>query len=113
MEDLIKTHAVKTFAVAIGSGDNPKTIVAAVSGKKICVLSYIMSSATNGTYKWQSKPAGDAVDISGLIYLQAAGTTVHTAPHAPRGWFVTAVGAALQIANSGIAGSVTGTYVEM
>lgn len=52
---------------ASASGAN--IIVAATAGKQIVVLSYLLLVDGPATVKWQSKPAGSAVDLSGAMPL--------------------------------------------
>lgn len=81
---------VKTAFFAAVSGDN--TVVAAVTGKRIRVFGYTLSS--NGTVNAQWK-SGASTNISSLKYM-LAGTQVQ-APTCPDGsyWFHTARGDAL------------------
>lgn len=83
---------------ATSSGAN--TIVAGVTGKSIRVMSYVLSAAGAVVVKWQSKPSGSAVELSGpgLSLAQNGG---FTAPHNPDGWIKTVAGSALQLDLSG------------
>ena len=90
---------------ASSSGDNP--IVTAVTGKKIRVLSYVLSSSGSVNAKWRS----GTTDISGLIYTAA---TTNASSTAPLGLFETAAGQALNL-NLSAAVPMGGhlTYVEV
>lgn len=94
---------------AATSGDN--TIVAAVTGKKIRVLSYfLILTGTTISLRWESGAGGTA--LTGQMTLAQAGGMV--LPHNPLGWFETASGELLNLELSG-AQSVDGglTYVEV
>lgn len=98
------TDLTPKFAVisASASGDTP--IVAAVTGKKIRVLSYMVSKSDAVNMKFRS----GTTDITGLLYNGAAPS------FSPVGHFETAAGAALNINLSG-AVAVGGhlVYVEV
>jgi hypothetical protein len=102
---------VRDFTItATATGANE--IIAAVAGKVIRVLSYTMSVTNSAVVgKWQSKPAGSAVELSGLGIALAFGKEV-TAPHNPCGWFETVAGSALHL-NLGGSPDVhgCGTYI--
>lgn len=89
---------------AASSGDN--AIVAAVTGAKIRVLSYVLSAAGTVNAKWRSA----TTDKSGLLYM-VANTVVPAG--SPAGLFETAAGEALNLNLSGaiaVGGHIT--YVE-
>jgi hypothetical protein len=93
---------------AATSGNN--TLVAAVTGKKIRVLSLFLVSAGATTVTFQSGAGGTG--LTGAI-TTAAGTGF-VLPHNPEGWFETAEGALLNAALSAaiqVSGSLT--YVEV
>lgn len=96
-------------AVIAASSSGANAIVAAVTGKKIRVLGYIISGVTAVNAKWQS----GSTDIGGLIYIGATGGAV--APIAPMYmWFETVAGEALNLNLSGavaVGGGVV--YVEV
>ena len=86
------------------------SLVAAVSAKRIRVLSYVLSNANTGVNaKFQSAAGG--TDITGLHYLSTS--SVASVPFSPVGWFQTAAGQALYLSLSATA-SVGGelVYVE-
>lgn len=89
---------------AATSGDN--TIVAAVTGKKIRVLSYVLVSAGTVTARFESGAGGTA--LTGQMTM--AVNTNHVAPFSPVGHFQTAEGALLNLELSG-AVSVDGYLV--
>jgi hypothetical protein len=77
------------------SGDN--TIVAAVAGKKIRVLSYVLASAGTVTARWESGAGGTA--LSGQ--MTTAVNSVIEASFNPYGHFETAADALLNLELSG------------
>ena len=91
-----------------GSGDN--TLVAAVVGKKIRVLSVLLVSAGSVNVRFESGASGTA--LSGQMNLVA--NTGFVLPYNPVGWCETAVGALLNLELSA-AVSVDGllTYIEV
>ncbi len=91
-----------------GSGDN--TIVAAVTGKKIRVVSAFLIAAGAVTVRFESGAGGAA--LTGQMTIAANGGLV--LPFNPNGWFETAESALLNLELGG-AVSVDGalTYVEL
>jgi hypothetical protein len=87
----------KTVAIsATSDGDNE--IVAAVSGKRIYVLGYVLNVNAAGTVQWKS---GASTALSGAMELVDGGGI--SAPMvAPQGgwWFRTAAGEALVLATA-------------
>lgn len=95
----IRRGAEIKFAViaAASSGDN--TVVAAVTGKRIHVLSYVIVAAAAVSVKWKS---GASVDESGVMALAANGGVVVPAIAPGQGeWLVTDPGQALVLNLSG------------
>lgn len=91
---------------AAASGDNQ--VIAAVSGKKIRVLSmfFVAGGAVNA--KFQSDSGGGSADLTGAIPLAANGGA--TLPFNPHGWIQTEVGKKLNLNLSAavqISGSIT------
>ena len=80
---------------AASSGDN--TLVAAVPGKKIRVLSLWLVSAGTVTTRFESGAGGTA--LSGQATL--AVNNIYVLPYNPGGWFETAVGSLLNLELSG------------
>lgn len=95
------------FATVAASASGDNIIVAAVTGKKIKVIGYLLSASAIVNAKWRSA----TTDISGLLYMDAKGGAV--APEAKKGWFTTASGVALNL-NLSAAVAVGGhvAYVE-
>lgn len=94
---------------AASSGDN--TLVAAVTGKKIRVLSaFFTMTGTAVTIRFESAAGGTA--LTGQM-TPSQGQTI-TLPHNPHGWFQTLSGELLNLELGG-AQSVDGalTYVEV
>lgn len=104
------TALTPKFAIidAATSGDN--TLVAAVTSKKIRVLSLVMVASGAVNVRFESGASGTA--LSGQMNLAANGG--FTLPFNPLGWFETASGTLLNLELSG-ATSVDGmlTYVEV
>ena len=105
------TVQVPKFATIVASSSGATTIVAAVTGKRIRVLSLRLTAAAAVNAKWQSHTA--PTDITGLNYYAAAGGG-EVLPFNPVGWFQTIAGDALDI-NLSNAIAVGGhlTYVEV
>ena len=91
-----------------GSGDN--TLVAAVAGKKIRVLSYVFVVTGAVNVRFESGAGGTA--LTGVMNFDAAGKGI-SASYSPKGHFQTAAAALLNLELSG-AVSVDGhlTYIE-
>jgi hypothetical protein len=110
MVDFDTPLLVKYAAIdAASSGDN--TAVAAVTGKKIRVLSaFFTMTGTAVTIRFESGAGGTA--LTGQM-TPAQGQTI-TLPYNPHGWFETAAGSLLNLELGG-AQSVDGslTYVEV
>lgn len=96
-----RSHRVK-FAEIDSAGNETFDVVTAVAGKRIRVLSYVLSVAGAQIVKFQSKVAAEAlVELSGTgIHTIAAVNNTIVAPHNPAGWFETDVGGDLQILSS-------------
>lgn len=99
-------------AVIDGATSGNNTVVAAVSGKKIRVMScYLVNGHTSTqTIRFESGAGGTA--LSGQIILAANGGFV--LPYNPEGWFETADGALLNLELAG-ATTVDGglNYIEV
>lgn len=91
------------------SGDNE--LVAAVSGKKIRVLSVFAVAANTVTVRFESGAGGTALTGQMVLTNPSDGFVL---PFNPGGWFETAAGAALNLELSG-AVSVDGclSYIEV
>ena len=95
-----RTHLVK-FAEIDSDGNETFDVVAAVTGKRIRVLSYVLSVAAAQIVKFQSKGSGAAVELSGTgIHAIAAVNNTFAAAHNPAGWFETVAGEKLQMVSS-------------
>lgn len=92
---------------AASSGDN--TLIAAVAGTKMRVLSLVLSASGAVNARFQSAAAGDY--LTGLFYMTTNSMIV--LPHNPHGWFETDKGELLNLELSG-AVAVGGclTYIE-
>lgn len=86
------------------SGNN--TLVAAVTGKKIRVLAFLLVAAGAVSARFESDADGTA--LTGVMSLAA--NAVVEASHNPAGWFETAAGELLNLELSG-AVSVDGVLV--
>lgn len=104
------TSLTPRFAAIAASASGDNTIVAAVTGKKIRVLSYDYTAAAAVNVKWKS---GASNDKSGLTYLPAAGWG-KAKQFNPVGHVETNVGEAL-VLNLSAAQAVGGelTYIEV
>ena len=105
----MSVSATKYAATAVAaSGDN--TLVAAVSGKKIRVLSLVLLSTAKQTVAFESGASGTA--LTGDMEIDA--NTPLVLPFNPEGWFETAAAALLNLELPG-ADAVTGclSYVEV
>ncbi len=102
------------FAEISGPGNTTFDVVTAVTGKRILVLSYVLSSVGVQALQFQSKGSGAAVELSGngIQSIAAVNNTV-AAPHNSAGWFQTVAGEKLQIKSSA-SGAIGGhlSYVE-
>lgn len=107
--NVVNDRAVKSAAVELTASGN---LVAAVSGKAIVVVGYLLTLDADASVQFQSKPGtGDATDLSGPLDLGAA-VVLGAAPNA-HGWFKTKVGEALYLVVTGsvnVGGHVA--YVE-
>jgi threonine synthase len=102
------TAITPKFVAIAASASGVNVLLAAVAGKKIRVLSYVLVATTAVTAKFQN----GATDISGAMPLGATGVLV--APMNILGHFETAVNAALNL-TLGSAVAVAGhlTYIEV
>lgn len=103
------TSLTPKFAVISESSSGNNEVVAAVSGKKIRVLQWIVSASAAVNFKWRTA----STDITGLFYASAAGAGAGGA-FCPVGHFETADDEALNLNLSGavaVGGSVV--YVEI
>lgn len=103
-----KVVDVKFASIATAAVDT--TVVAAVTGKKIRVLScFLVSDTASTTARFESGTGGTA--ISGLMLLGLSQVLV--LPHNEAGWFETAAAALLNLecATGGVDGGLT--YVEV
>jgi len=109
---LYAIHAPKPFVISHDGSPEPQAQVAAVSGSKIVVLSFTVTetAGATGLFKWQSKPTGTAVDLTGDMGIGAYGCVQDRDNEA--GLFETARGAALHL-NTDISLAGFGMYVTM
>jgi hypothetical protein len=82
---------VKNAVVESAAGDI--SVVAAVTGKRIKVLGYVLTANTTGTLRFESAAGGTA--LTGI--MDAIVGVPHVAPFNPAGWFMTAAGEALSL----------------
>ena len=104
------TSLTPKFATITASSSGASTLVAAVTSKKIRVISYVVVASAAVNIKFQSHVT--PTDKTGLLYLAANGGV--SGAYAPTGHFETIAGEALDINLSG-AVAVGGhlTYVEV
>jgi hypothetical protein len=101
---ILATAATKRAKVNVAAGQTASELVAAVTGKSICVLAVIMvTGATATTAVFNSASTA----VSCLFANAANGGAV--LPFNPAGWFATAVGEALTVTTG--AGATTGFQI--
>lgn len=111
--DLVSYREIKDAQLS-SDGNATFDVVVAVTGKKLRVVSGVISAKALMTLQFQSK-VGDATatDLTGKgIHFPAAATV--TLPYNEAGWFETAIGGKLQVV-SDAAGEVGGVinYIEI
>ena len=105
-------HDVRSAVIA-SSGNEAITALAAVAGKRIKVMSYVISVTGAQNVKWQSKVgSATAADLSGGLVALASTAPLFVAPHNPNGYFTTASGGALLLLSSA-AGAVGGHFTYL
>jgi hypothetical protein len=105
-----KTGSQAVVKYAVISTSATASVVAAVAGKKIRVLGYVLSAAGTVNVKWQSHVT--PTNLSGLLYM-VANTAISSTP-SPLGLFETVAGEALDLnlsASVAVGGHVT--YIEV
>lgn len=107
-------YLAEKFAIAnVAAGTTDGAVVAAVSGKKIRVLSYSLSALAAGatTATFTSKPGGAGSAVSPVISLGANG---FAAESSDSGLFETVAGQGLSLTTAAGAGvGVRVTYIEV
>lgn len=101
---LLSQAPVKRASISVNASGQT-AIVAAVSGKKIRVLSAMLTAVTNVVYRFQSASS----DLTGPFTLAILDTS--DIPPMPAGAFETNVGEALNLTASTTAASVVGGYL--
>ena len=103
------TQITPKFAAIAASSSGDNTLVAAVTGKKIRAIKYVLVAAGTVSVKFKS---GAGTDLTGA--MPAAANSVIPGDYCPVGQFESAAGSALVLNLSG-AVAVTGhlTYVEV
>ena len=86
-------HQVKYAVITATTTSGDNTIVAAVTGKKLRVLNYVVASSGNSTITWESN---NSTALSGVINTQAMDQLV--AGYTPDGHFETISGEPLTAA---------------
>jgi len=103
-------YGAKTISITGVNEAGVVTLVAAVSNARIWVLGYVVNAATAVTLKFQSKPAGTAVELTGDTGLSLGTNGTIASGYSPNGWFCTAVSSALQLtlgSTSAVSGHLT------
>lgn len=98
------------FAALTASNSGVTTLIPAVAGKKLFIIS--MSMISNGTVNVKFQSHILPTDLTGLYYLVA--NTGFVLPFNPNGWFQTIAGEAFDInlsAAIAVGGSIT--YIEV
>ena len=107
------TQLTPKFGIINVSATGDAEIKAGITGKKIRVLSYVVTGDKAGTFRWES-PAG--TPISGLMVLGAVanGSTTVSSGYNPHGHFETTSGGALSV-EMAVSDDLHGhyTYVEV
>lgn len=101
-------HDVKYAVIAATTTSGDNTIVAAVSGKKIRVLNYVVLSSGNSTITWESN---NTTALSGAMNTQAMDQLV--SGYSSDGHFETVAGEALTAAIGGNAYQGHLSYIEV
>lgn len=113
LQDGTKTLRIKYTKADVAASQTDSSIIAAVSGKKLRVISMVAVCGANATdLTFNTKPSGSGTAITGVFQNAANGGEV--LPFNQSGWFETNAGEGLT-ATTG-AGSTTGitmTYVEV
>lgn len=104
----ISNAQVKFAAISGGAGDT--TVVAAVAGKKIRVLSYYIRQSAAGTLRWESATGGTA--LTGVMVTTTA-DLVASAEFNPFGHFETVAGQLLNLEQGTAAGMGHLCYQEI
>jgi hypothetical protein len=91
------TALTPLFSTIVASASGVTNIIAAVSSKRIRVLSFRITASAAVNVKWQSHLLSPPVvtDVTGLAYYAANGG--ENAAHNPVGWFQTGVGEQLDL----------------
>lgn len=84
------------FAIINVTSAGDATIVASVTGKKILVLSYVVTGDVAGTFRWES-PAGTPISGLMLMTVSTVGNGYVEASFSPVGHFEGASGSALTV----------------
>lgn len=108
LTNFIHPHGELKFAKITAASSGANEVVAAVTGKRIRVVSYLLSAAGTVNAKWQSA----STDLTGLHYMVANNQV--PVPFSPVGYFETASGEALNLNLSGaiaVGGHVA--YIEV
>jgi hypothetical protein len=105
------SHPYQSIQAPVSQATGTGTIVAAVAGARIRVMSAVLSVGTAGTpFNFQSHAT--VANKTNAIQIGADSLVL---PYNPDGWFVTSLGEALDIVVGGTAQTVTGTinYVTL
>lgn len=105
------TSLTPKFAKIAAASSGNNTVIAAVTGKKIRVLSYNFMG--NGAVNAKFQDGAGGTDLTGLKYIAAAGQGISVA-HSPVGWFETTANTLLCLNLSGavaVGGEIV--YVEV
>jgi hypothetical protein len=98
------------FAAINENGAADKEIVAAVTGRKITVVSMVLNANAASAVRFESGAGGAA--LTGVMNLTAASNLV--LPYNPAGWFETVAAQALSMELAGGSSEVDGclSYIE-
>lgn len=98
------------FAVIDAAANGNNTVVAAVTGRKIRVLAFVLVAAGTVTTRFES--AADGTALTGQMTM--AVNSVISVPYNPAGWFETAAAQLLNLElSAGVSVDGMLTYVEV
>jgi hypothetical protein len=93
-------------AVVSAASSGANVVIAAVTGKRIKVIAYVLKTKAAVDVKWQSA----ATDVTGLMGLNSTDSGIVVPPSELSGWWTGGVGEALNLNLSGavaVGGHVT------
>ena len=96
---------VKTAIATVAASQTDSSVVAAVAGKRIKVVSYqLIGQGTSNTITFNSKPAGAGAAITPTYSVPA--TNAIAVPYSPKGHFQTVAGEGLTVTTGATASNL-------